>query len=52
MTDQARKARNAYHREYYRRNKGKVKSYQTNYWEKKAQSTSLDSESINNASSG
>ena len=36
MTDKAREERNAYHREYYRKNKNKVKQYQSTYWEKKA----------------
>ena len=35
MTDAAREARNAYCREWYRKNKDKAKAAQQRYWEKK-----------------
>ena len=37
MTTAARAARNAYRREWYRRNKDKAKAQQAAYWERKAQ---------------
>lgn len=36
MTDEAREARNAYMREWKRKNKDKVKAARERYWEKKA----------------
>lgn len=36
MTDEARKARNAYMREWRRKNKDKVKAARERHWEKKA----------------
>lgn len=35
MTEAAREARNAYCREWYRKNKEKAKAAQQRYWEKK-----------------
>lgn len=37
MTDEARKLRNAYKREWARKNPDKVKEQQNRYWERKAQ---------------
>ena len=37
MTDEARAARNAYRREWSRKNKDKLKEYQERYWAKKAE---------------
>lgn len=37
MTEQAKEARRAYKREWNRKNKDRVKSYQEKYWTKKAQ---------------
>ena len=37
MTAAAKAARNAYRREWYKRNKEKVKKQQADYWERKAQ---------------
>lgn len=37
MTDAAKEARRAYKREWNRRNKDKVKQYQADYWNRKAQ---------------
>lgn len=39
LSDEAREARNAYQREYKRRNPDKVRQYGINYWEKKAAAT-------------
>ena len=36
MTDKAREARNAYMREYRRKNKDKIKAQREKYWERKA----------------
>lgn len=36
MTDQAREARNAYRRKWYKENTDKVKAQIERYWEKKA----------------
>jgi len=38
MTDEAREARNAYRREWYRKNKDKHRQQQERYWQRKAQS--------------
>lgn len=38
MTDAAREARNAYKREWYRKNPDKRKEYQERYWQKKTDS--------------
>lgn len=38
MTDAAREARNAYKREWYRKNPDKRKEYQERYWQKKTHS--------------
>ena len=38
MTDEAKAARNAYRREWYRKNPEKRKEYQARYWAKKAAS--------------
>ena len=37
MTAEAKEARAAYYREYYRNNKGKIKSQREKYWQKKAE---------------
>lgn len=37
MDNAARDARNAYRREWYRKNKDKAKAQQEKYWERKAQ---------------
>lgn len=36
MTEEAREVRNAYYREWYKKNKDKVKAQREKYWEKKA----------------
>lgn len=36
MTEQAKEARKAYKREWYRKNPDKIKEYQARYWERKA----------------
>ena len=36
MDEKAREERNAYLREWRKRNKDKVKKYNNNYWERKA----------------
>ena len=36
MTESARQARNAYMREYRRKNKERIKAQREEYWEKKA----------------
>ena len=36
LSEAARQARNAYQREYKRKNPDKVKQYMANYWERKA----------------
>lgn len=36
MTDQAKEARNAYRREWNRRNPDKLREYQERYWAKRA----------------
>lgn len=36
LTDEARQAKNAYQREYNRKNPDKVKQYIADYWERKA----------------
>jgi hypothetical protein len=36
MTEEAKKRRRAYKREWQRKNRDKVKSYQEKYWDKKA----------------
>lgn len=36
MTDEARKAKNAYQREWRRKNRDKVSAQNARYWEKKA----------------
>lgn len=43
MTDEAKEARNAYMREWCRRNKEKRKESQKRYWEKKARERKGDS---------
>ena len=40
MTDAAREARNAYMREWYRKNKDKARAHTLKYWEKKAMQAS------------
>jgi hypothetical protein len=42
MTDAARKAKNAYAREYRKNNPEKIKSYMDKYWEKKAAAQTTD----------
>ena len=37
MTDKAREARNAYKREWYRKNPDKRKEYQERYWNRQAE---------------
>ena len=36
LTDKAREARNAYQREWNRKNREKVREHQRRYWERKA----------------
>lgn len=36
MTEEAKEARRAYRREYYRKNRDKQKEYTARYWERKA----------------
>ena len=36
MTEEAKQARQAYRREWQRKNRDKVKAYNERYWEKKA----------------
>jgi len=36
VNDKAREERNAYLREWRKKNKGKVKKYNTTYWERKS----------------
>ena len=36
LSDEARKARNKYAREYHRKNADKIRQYNANYWERKA----------------
>lgn len=36
LSEEARKARNAYQREWNKNNRDKVKEYNNRYWEKKA----------------
>lgn len=36
MTEKAKAARNAYAREYYKKNKDRIKAYNNARWEKKA----------------
>lgn len=38
MTDEAREARNAYKRKWYKENPDKRREYQERYWQKKTQS--------------
>ena len=38
MTEEAKAARNAYRREWYKKNPEKRKEYETRYWAKKAAS--------------
>jgi hypothetical protein len=35
MTDEARKAKNAYYRNYYAKNKERIRANQAAYWERK-----------------
>lgn len=46
MTDEARAARNAYRREWSRKNKDKLKEYQERYWAKKAKELYQQKESM------
>lgn len=36
MSEKAREARNAYHREYSRKNPEKMRQYRIRYWERRA----------------
>ena len=42
MTEAARKAKNAYSREYAKNNPEKIKGYMDKYWEKKAAAAATD----------
>ena len=42
MTEAAKEARRAYRRQWQRDNRDKVKQYQANYWERKAQRAAAD----------
>lgn len=42
MTDEARRTRNAYKREWNKRNADKVKEYQAKYWEKKSEQSIIE----------
>lgn len=42
MTDEARRTRNAYKREWNRKNADKVKEYQSKYWEKKSEQSIIE----------
>ena len=44
MNDKAREERNAYLREWRKKNKDKVKKYNSNYWKRKANRTENNSE--------
>lgn len=46
MTDEAKAARNAYRREWSRKNKDKLKEYQERYWAKKAKELYQQKESM------
>lgn len=48
MTDDGRKNRNAYYREYYHKNKEKIRAIQQRYWERKANKKQLSKEGENN----
>ena len=45
MTDEAREARNAYMREWRKKNKDKVKAARERHWEKKAREANGQNES-------
>lgn len=47
MTDRARKEYNAYQNEWRRKNRDKVKQYNKNYWERKAQEKQKEQEAAN-----
>lgn len=50
LSEEARQARNAYGREYRRKHPEKVREYNRNYWEKKAQG--LQPETLEQTRSG
>ena len=47
MTAEAKEARAAYYREYYRNNKAKIKSQREKYWQKKAEELKATEEKNN-----
>lgn len=44
LSEEARKLRNAYAREYYQRNKEKLRQRQTDFWERKAKTLKAQKE--------
>ena len=46
MTDEAKAARNAYKREWYKRNREKQREYQERYWQRKCESKGKESQGI------
>ena len=44
MTEAARQARNAYKREWYKRNPGKRRQYEETYWQRRIQSERQETE--------
>lgn len=48
MTDAAKEARNAYRREWAKKNREKVKATQERYWAKKAEQAAADQEEKQN----
>ena len=44
LSNEAKEARRAYQREWYRRNKEKAKQRQRRYWERKAAAAGVDAE--------
>lgn len=48
MTAEAKEARNAYRREWYKNNKGKAKAQRERYWQKKADEMKAKEEELEN----
>lgn len=46
MTDEARITRNAYKREWNRKNADKIREYQAKYWEKKSEQSIIERSKI------
>lgn len=47
MNDEAKKAKAAYQREWYRKHPGKAREYQDRYWKKKAAEAAADEQADN-----